>query len=138
MTWPPRSSCAAHPGHPGTRGLLLTSDEEGPSVHGTVHVVRGAAARGERLDACIVGEPTSVDRVGDMVKNGRRGTLSGRLVVQGRAGPHRLPAAGAQPHPRAAPALAELAAMRWDEGNAYFLPTSWQVSNITPAPAPAM
>jgi succinyl-diaminopimelate desuccinylase len=86
--------------------------------------------RGERLDACVVGEPTSVDRVGDMVKNGRRGALSARLVVKGVQGHIAYPQLARNPIHEFAPALAELTAMRWDEGNAFFLPTSWQVSNI--------
>ncbi len=121
---------AANPAHAGTVALLLTSDEEGPSLHGTQHVVRVLAHRGVQFDACIVGEPTSVNRVGDMVKNGRRGTLSGRLLVKGVQGHIAYPQLARNPIHVFAPALAELAAMRWDEGNTYFLPTSWQVSNI--------
>lgn len=130
MTVAAEEFVAAHPGHAGTVALLLTSDEEGPSLHGTQHVVRVLAHRGVQIDACIVGEPTSVNRVGDMVKNGRRGTLSGRMVVKGVQGHVAYPQLARNPIHVFAPALAELAAMRWDEGNAYFLPTSWQVSNI--------
>jgi len=110
--------------------LLLTSDEEGPSVDGTKVVVEQLRARGERIDWCIVGEPTSVARTGDMIKNGRRGTLSGRLVVRGIQGHIAYPHLARNPIHQAVPALAELAAMRWDEGNAFFPPTSWQMSNI--------
>ena len=110
--------------------FLLTSDEEGPSVDGTKVVVERLAARGERLDYCIVGEPTSVKRTGDMIKNGRRGTLSGKLTVRGIQGHIAYPHLARNPIHQAMPALAELAAMRWDEGNAFFPPTSWQMSNI--------
>jgi succinyl-diaminopimelate desuccinylase len=121
---------AAHPQHAGSIALLITSDEEGPSVDGTVRLVEWLQQRGQRLDACIVGEPTSVDRLGDMIKNGRRGTLSGRLRVKGVQGHIAYPHLARNPIHEAAPALAELVAMRWDEGNAYFPPTSWQMSNI--------
>jgi len=121
---------AAHPGHPGSLALLVTSDEEGPAVDGTVRVVEALKARGETIDYCIVGEPTSVERFGDTIKNGRRGSLSGRLAVKGvqchLAYPHR----GRNPILQFAPALAELAATKWDEGNEHFPPTAWQVSNI--------
>ena len=120
----------ARPDHAGTVALLITSDEEGPSLHGTLHAVQVLQQRGTQLDGCIIGEPTSVDRVGDMVKNGRRGTLSARLVVQGIQGHIAYPQLARNPVHRFAPALAELVATRWDEGNAFFLPTSWQVSNI--------
>lgn len=121
---------ATHPGHAGAIGLLITSDEEGPSVDGTVRMVEALEARGIRLDACIVGEPTSVERLGDMIKNGRRGTLSGKLVVKGVQGHIAYPHLARNPIHEFAPALAELAATRWDDGNAFFPPTSWQVSNI--------
>lgn len=121
---------AANPGHRGTVAMLFTSDEEGPSVDGTVKVVQALQARGQRLDACIVGEPTSVARLGDMIKNGRRGTLSGRMRVRGVQGHIAYPHLARNPIHELAPALAELVAMRWDEGNAFFPPTSWQVSNI--------
>ncbi len=120
----------AQPLHAGRVALLVTSDEEGPALHGTRHVVDTLQARGETIDACIVGEPTSVDRLGDMVKNGRRGTLSGRLTVVGKQGHIAYPQLAANPLHLLAPALAELVAMRWDEGNAFFPPTSWQVSNV--------
>lgn len=121
---------AAQPNAPLNIALLLTSDEEGPAVDGTVVVCNLLKDRGEPLDYCIVGEPTSVERTGDMIKNGRRGTLSGRLTVRGIQGHIAYPHLARNPIHQLAPALAELAAMRWDEGNAYFPPTSWQVSNI--------
>ena len=118
------------PGHAGTLALLFTSDEEGPSVDGTVRVVQALQARGERLDCCIVGEPTSVDKLGDMVKNGRRGSLSARLTVHGVQGHVAYPQLASNPIHLLAPALAELAATAWDAGNAFFPATTWQVSNI--------
>ncbi|HWH73852.1 MAG TPA: succinyl-diaminopimelate desuccinylase [Methylibium sp.] len=121
---------AARPEHAGSIAFLLTSDEEGPAVDGTTQVVRWLKARGERLDACIVGEPTSVQAVGDMVKNGRRGSLSGRLTVIGRQGHVAYPQLAINAVHRVAPALAELAATVWDQGNAHFPPTTWQVSNL--------
>ncbi|MBK1611998.1 succinyl-diaminopimelate desuccinylase [Rubrivivax gelatinosus] len=121
---------AAHPQHPGAIAFLLTSDEEGPSVDGTVRLVELLQQRGQRLDACIVGEPTSVSRLGDTIKNGRRGSLSARLVVHGVQGHIAYPQLAKNPIHAFAPALAELAAIRWDEGNSFFPPTSWQVSNI--------
>jgi succinyl-diaminopimelate desuccinylase len=121
---------AAHPAHPGSIALLLTSDEEGPAVDGTVKVVEMLKTRGERLDYCIVGEPTSVHRLGDTIKNGRRGSLSGTLVVQGLQGHVAYPDQAKNPIHLAAPALAELSAIRWDEGNEYFPATTWQISNI--------
>jgi succinyl-diaminopimelate desuccinylase len=121
---------AARPDHSGEIALLITSDEEGPSVDGTVRIVDWLQDRGERLDACIVGEPTSVQRLGDMIKNGRRGTLTGRLAVRGIQGHIAYPHLARNPIHELAPALAELVATRWDEGNAYFPPTGWQVSNI--------
>ncbi len=110
--------------------FLLTSDEEGPSVDGTKVVVEQLRAQGERLDYCIVGEPTTVHKTGDMIKNGRRGTLSGKLTVRGIQGHIAYPHLARNPIHQAVPALAELAATRWDEGNAFFQPTSWQMSNI--------
>lgn len=110
--------------------LLLTSDEEGPAVDGTVVVCQQLKARGERLDWCIVGEPTSVKRSGDMVKNGRRGTMSGKLTVKGIQGHIAYPQLARNPIHQLAPALAELVAIEWDRGNDYFQPTSFQVSNI--------
>ena len=121
---------AAQPGHAGSIAFLITSDEEGPAVDGTVKVCDWLRERGERLDYCIVGEPTSVDALGDMIKNGRRGTLSGKLRVIGVQGHIAYPHLARNPIHTFAPALAELVATRWDDGNAYFPPTSWQVSNI--------
>ncbi len=121
---------AAHPAHGGSIALLLTSDEEGDATHGTTLVVETLRARGETLDYCIVGEPTSVDTLGDMIKNGRRGSLSGKLTVKGVQGHIAYPHLAKNPIHLAAPALAELAAAKWDEGNEYFPPTSWQMSNI--------
>jgi succinyl-diaminopimelate desuccinylase len=120
----------AQPHHAGAIAFLITSDEEGPSVDGTVKVCEWLQARGERLDCCIVGEPTSVDALGDMIKNGRRGSLSGKLTVKGVQGHIAYPQLARNPIHQAAPALAELVAMEWDRGNAHFPPTSWQVSNI--------
>lgn len=110
--------------------FLLTSDEEGPSRDGTVAVVRELQTRGQRLDYCIVGEPTSVDRLGDMIKNGRRGTLSARLRIKGVQGHIAYPHLARNPIHAFAPALAELTATEWDRGNDHFPPTSWQISNI--------
>ncbi|MBX3605037.1 MAG: succinyl-diaminopimelate desuccinylase [Piscinibacter sp.] len=121
---------AAQPAHRGSIAFLLTSDEEGPANDGTVKVVDWLAEQGLRPDACIVGEPTSVERLGDMIKNGRRGSLSGRLQVRGVQGHIAYPQLAKNPIHRAAPALAELAAAEWDRGNAYFPPTSFQISNI--------
>ncbi|HET6265083.1 MAG TPA: succinyl-diaminopimelate desuccinylase [Usitatibacter sp.] len=120
----------AHPKHAGTVALLLTSDEEGPSVDGTVRVVEELQRRGERIDYCIVGEPSSVERFGDTIKNGRRGSLTGRLWVQGVQGHVAYPQRAKNPVHAAAPALAELAGTEWDRGNEYFPPTTWQVSNL--------
>jgi succinyl-diaminopimelate desuccinylase len=120
----------AHAQHAGSLALLFTSDEEGPSTDGTVRVVQALQARGERLDCCIVGEPTSVDRLGDMVKNGRRGSLSARLTVRGVQGHVAYPQLARNPIHQLAPALAALAATTWDDGNDHFPPTTWQVSNI--------
>lgn len=110
--------------------FLLTSDEEGPAVDGTVKVCEALRARGQRLDWCIVGEPTSVQRTGDMIKNGRRGTMSGKLTVRGVQGHIAYPQLAKNPIHLLAPALAELVVIEWDRGNAFFPPTSWQVSNI--------
>jgi succinyl-diaminopimelate desuccinylase len=111
-------------------GFLLTSDEEGPAVDGTTVVCQALQARGQRLDWCIVGEPTSVERTGDMIKNGRRGTLSGKLKVKGIQGHIAYPQLARNPIHDLAPVLAEWVATTWDQGNEYFPPTSWQVSNI--------
>ncbi|MBM2886563.1 succinyl-diaminopimelate desuccinylase [Chromobacterium amazonense] len=121
---------AEHPDHKGSLALLITSDEEGVATDGTVKVVEALEARGESIDYCIVGEPTSEQRLGDTIKNGRRGSLSGRLIVHGIQGHIAYPQLAKNPIHLLAPALAELAATRWDEGNAFFPPTSWQVSNI--------
>ena len=121
---------AAYPDAPLNIAFLLTSDEEGPSVDGTKVVVEQLRARGEPLDYCIVGEPTSVERTGDMIKNGRRGTMSGKLTVRGIQGHIAYPQLARNPIHQALPALAELAATVWDQGNAFFPPTSWQISNI--------
>ena len=110
--------------------FLLTSDEEGPAVDGTVVVCEQLKVRGEAPEFCIVGEPTSVQQTGDMIKNGRRGTLSGKLTVKGVQGHIAYPHMADNPIHRFAPAMAELVGMRWDEGNAFFPPTSWQISNI--------
>jgi succinyl-diaminopimelate desuccinylase len=118
------------PGHSGSIALLLTSDEEGPAVDGTVRVVEKLKGRNELIDYCIVGEPTSVDGLGDMLKNGRRGSLSGKLVVRGIQGHVAYPHLVKNPVHLLAPALAELAKMQWDKGNESFPPTSFQVSNI--------
>lgn len=121
---------AAHPHHAGSIAFLLTSDEEGPARDGTVVCVEQLRQRGERLDFCIVGEPTSVERLGDTVKNGRRGSLSGKLRVMGIQGHVAYPHLARNPVHQAAPALAALAAMTWDAGNDYFPPTTFQISNI--------
>jgi succinyl-diaminopimelate desuccinylase len=120
----------AHPDHAGSLALMITSDEEGEATDGTVKMVEALKARGELIDYCLVGEPTSVNRIGDMVKNGRRGSLSGTLRVQGIQAHIAYPHLGRNPIHTLAPALAELAAEQWDSGNEYFPPTSWQVSNI--------
>jgi len=121
---------AAHPDHAGRLAFLLTSDEEGPSVDGTVRVVQTLEARGEKLDCCIVGEPTCVETLGDMIKNGRRGSLSARLTVIGVQGHVAYPHLARNPIHVAAPAIAELAATQWDAGSDHFPPTSFQISNI--------
>jgi len=121
---------AAHPGHAGSIALLLTSDEEGVAVDGTVRVVEALQARGEKLDYCIVGEPTSAKKPGDTIKNGRRGSLSGTLTVKGVQGHIAYPHLTKNPIHMSAPAIAELAATVWDQGNEYFPPTTWQISNI--------
>jgi len=121
---------AANPKHPGSIAFLLTSDEEGDANDGTIAVVEALKARGENLDFCIIGEPTSVDTLGDMIKNGRRGSLSGRLTVKGIQCHIAYPHLGKNPIHLAAPAIAELAATEWDQGNEYFPATTWQISNI--------
>lgn len=121
---------AAHPGHEGSIALLLTSDEEGPAVDGTVIVCDELKRRGVKLDYCIVGEPTSGEKLGDICKNGRRGSLSGRLAVKGVQGHVAYPHLARNPIHLLAPALTELVAQEWDQGNEYFPPTTFQVSNL--------
>jgi succinyl-diaminopimelate desuccinylase len=120
-----------HPDHAGSIALLLTSDEEGPAKNGTVRVVETLKARGEQIDYCVVGEPTSVDRLGDTIKNGRRGSLSADITVTGVQGHVAYPHLARNPVHLFAPVLAELAATKWDDGNEFFPPTTWQVSNIS-------
>jgi succinyl-diaminopimelate desuccinylase len=120
----------AHPSHGGSIALLITSDEEGVAVDGTVRVVELLKGRGERIDYCLVGEPTCAAKLGDTIKNGRRGSLSGTLRVSGVQGHIAYPHLARNPVHLAAPALAELAAIEWDRGNEYFPPTTWQISNI--------
>jgi succinyl-diaminopimelate desuccinylase len=121
---------AANPNHKGSIGFLITSDEEGPAIDGTVIVCNQLKARGEHMDYCVVGEPTSVNQIGDTIKNGRRGTMSGKLIIKGIQGHIAYPQLAKNPIHLAMPALAELAAIEWDQGNEYYLPTSWQMSNI--------
>ena len=121
---------AEYPDHAGSIAVLLTSDEEGDAIDGTVAVVDALRQRGEAMDYCLVGEPTSVSRLGDTLKNGRRGSLSGKLTVKGVQGHIAYPHLARNPIHLAAPAIAELAATVWDEGNAHFPPTTWQISNI--------
>lgn len=121
---------AEHPDHAGSIGFLITSDEEGPAINGTVKVVEHLEARQEKIDYCLVGEPTSTARVGDVIKNGRRGSLGAKLIVHGIQGHVAYPHLAANPVHLAAPALAELAATEWDQGNQYFPATSFQISNI--------
>ncbi|MGB0126525.1 MAG: succinyl-diaminopimelate desuccinylase [Rhodocyclaceae bacterium] len=121
---------SAHPEPRGSIALLLTSDEEGDAVDGTIHVVDTLRARGEAIDYCVVGEPTSEAALGDTLKNGRRGSLSGKLVVRGVQGHVAYPQLARNPVHLAAPALAELAGVAWDQGDDFFPPTTWQISNI--------
>lgn len=121
---------AERPRHAGSIALLLTSDEEGPATDGTVRVIEELKSRGVAMDYCVVGEPTSVDGLGDMLKNGRRGSLSGKLAVRGVQGHVAYPHLAKNPVHELAPALAELARTQWDKGNESFPPTTWQVSNI--------
>jgi succinyl-diaminopimelate desuccinylase len=121
---------AAHPDHRGSIAFLITSDEEGPSVDGTKRVVEALKARGETIDWCIVGEPSSGQRVGDTIKIGRRGSLSGRLTVHGVQGHVAYPQLAENPVHTLAPALAELTARTWDAGDAFFQPTTFQISNL--------
>ncbi|AZL70255.1 MULTISPECIES: succinyl-diaminopimelate desuccinylase [Pseudomonas] len=119
-----------YPNHRGKVAFLITSDEEGPAHHGTKAVVELLKARNERLDWCIVGEPSSTTLLGDVVKNGRRGSLGAKLTIRGKQGHVAYPHLARNPIHLAAPALAELAAEHWDEGNAFFPPTSFQISNL--------
>lgn len=121
---------ADYPAHRGSIAFLITSDEEGPAVDGTVRVVETLRERGEQVDWCIVGEPSSTELVGDVVKNGRRGSLNARLLIRGKQGHVAYPHLARNPIHLAAPALAELAAEVWDQGNQFFPPTSFQISNI--------
>ena len=121
---------AENPNHPGSIAFLLTSDEEGPANDGTTIVVDALKARSETIQYAIVGEPTSVDRCGDMIKNGRRGSLSGNLTIKGIQGHVAYPHLARNPIHQFAPALAELSATVWDNGNDYFPPTTWQISNF--------
>lgn len=121
---------AAQANTPFSIAFLLTSDEEGPAVDGTLKVCQALTARGERLDWCIVGEPTAVARTGDTIKNGRRGTMSGKLTVKGVQGHIAYPQLARNPIHLLAPALSDLVAIEWDKGNSHFQPTTWQVSNI--------
>ncbi|ARR48674.1 succinyl-diaminopimelate desuccinylase [Photobacterium damselae subsp. damselae] len=121
---------AENPDHQGSIGLLITSDEEGPFINGTTRVVDTLEARNEKIDLCIVGEPSSTLVVGDVVKNGRRGSITGDLTVKGIQGHVAYPHLADNPVHRALPALAELAAKIWDNGNDYFPPTSFQIPNI--------
>ena len=119
-----------HPDHRGSIAFLITSDEEGPATDGTIRVVETLTKRNEKVDWCIVGEPSSTEQVGDVVKNGRRGSLNARLLIKGLQGHVAYPHLARNPIHLAAPALAELAAEVWDQGNAFFPPTSFQISNI--------
>lgn len=121
---------AENPDHKGSIGLLITSDEEGIAINGTVKVVEALKARGELIDYCIVGEPTSNKKVGDMIKNGRRGSLSGHLVVKGIQGHIAYPHLVKNPIHLVAPAIKDMVETIWDNGNEYFPPTSWQISNM--------
>ena len=119
-----------HPDHKGSIAYLITSDEEGPATHGTVKVIETLEARNEKIDWCLVGEPSSTDRLADVVKNGRRGSHGCRLVVKGVQGHVAYPHLAKNPVHEALPALAELVATEWDQGNRFFPPTTFQISNI--------
>ncbi len=121
---------AEHADHQGSIAFLITSDEEGPSVNGTIKVIEVLQSRGEQIDWCLVGEPSSKDQVGDTIKNGRRGSLNGVLEILGKQGHVAYPQLADNPIHRAAPALAELCTVEWDAGNDFFPPTSFQISNI--------
>ncbi|WP_345860615.1 succinyl-diaminopimelate desuccinylase [Shewanella algae] len=120
----------AHPNHQGSIAFLITSDEEGPFINGTTRVIDTLEARNEKITWALVGEPSSTLKLGDVVKNGRRGSLTGNLVVKGIQGHVAYPHLADNPVHKAAPALAELAAMQWDKGNEFFPPTSFQIANI--------
>ncbi|SKC32243.1 Succinyl-diaminopimelate desuccinylase [Photobacterium piscicola] len=122
---------AQNPNHNGSIALLITSDEEGPFINGTTRVIDTLEARNEKIDMCIVGEPSSTDTVGDIVKNGRRGSITGDLLIKGIQGHVAYPHLANNPIHKALPALAELAATHWDNGNDFFPPTSFQIPNIT-------
>jgi len=119
-----------HPNHQGSIAFLITSDEEGPAHDGTVIMCERLQKQGQRLDYCVIGEPTSVDQLGDMIKNGRRGSLSGKLKINGIQAHIAYPHLGKNPIHLAAPAIATLSQTEWDKGNEYFQPTSFQISNI--------
>jgi succinyl-diaminopimelate desuccinylase len=119
-----------NPDHPGTIGLLITSDEEGPSINGTVKVMQWLEEQSIKIDYCIVGEPSSVKQMGDTVKVGRRGSLNGYMTIHGKQGHVAYPHLADNPFHRALPALNELIAIEWDQGNEFFPPTSFQISNI--------
>lgn len=121
---------AEHDDHSGSIAFLITSDEEGPSVNGTVKVVEELESRNEKINWCLVGEPSSKDQTGDTIKNGRRGSLCGVLTIKGKQGHVAYPQFADNPIHRAAPALSELAAVEWDRGNDFFPPTTFQISNI--------
>ena len=121
----------SHPNHKGSIAFLITSDEEGIATNGTVKVIETLEARGEKIDWCLVGEPTSTDTVGDVIKNGRRGSLNGQLIVKGAQGHVAYPDLAKNPVHALAPALAELCEQKWDEGNEFFPPTTFQISNIS-------
>lgn len=119
-----------HPEHKGSIGFLITSDEEGPAIDGTVKVVETLQQRQEYIDWCLVGEPSSTDKVGDVVKNGRRGSISATLIIHGKQGHVAYPHLAENPVHRAAPILTELSSIEWDQGNQFFPPTTFQISNI--------
>jgi len=119
-----------HPDHKGSIAFLITSDEEGPSINGTVKVIEQLENRNEKIDWCLVGEPSSTNKLGDVVKNGRRGSLSGTLTIQGKQGHVAYPHLAENPIHMAAPAIAELSTIQWDNGNEFFPPTTFQISNI--------
>ncbi|MDH5614654.1 MAG: succinyl-diaminopimelate desuccinylase, partial [Gammaproteobacteria bacterium] len=121
---------AAHPDHKGSIGFLITSDEEGPAKNGTVKVVETLEARGEKMDWCLVGEPTSTEHVGDVIKNGRRGSLNGKLIIKGVQGHVAYPHLAENPIHSFGPALKELTSTEWDNGNEFFPATTFQISNI--------